>query len=88
MLLDKMKVIAKRSIAKGVDDMVMEIQCFCCKHPLSVTIEEVRNSSSVYCTNCEIWLPLWEKEGIFQGLHDVAVSVDIAIEASSSQAVP
>ena len=83
-----MKVIANQSIAKGVDEMVIEIQCFRCKHPLSVTIEEVRKSSSVHCINCEIWLPLWDNEGIFKGLYDVAVSVDIAIEASSSQAVP
>ena len=88
MVLDMIRVTCNRSIAKDVDEMVLEIRCFSCQNTLPVTIEEVRKGSSVHCTNCEVWLPLWDKDGIFKGLYDVAVTVDRAIESSSSQAVP
>ena len=80
-----MAMTANRSIAKDVDEMLMEIRCINCHHQISVTFEEVRNGKVIPCPNCEAWIPLWDLEGMFQDLHDMALSVDGAIEASCSQ---
>jgi peptide subunit release factor 1 (eRF1) len=81
----KMAMTAHRSIAKDVDEMLMEILCVNCHHRISVTFEEVRMGKVIPCPNCEAWIPLWDVEGMFQDLHDMALSVDGAIEASRSQ---
>ena len=81
---EKLKTVGTQSIAKDVDEMVLAVRCFICQDTLSVTIEEIRRGSSVYCANCEVWLPLGDKDGIFKGLHDAALMADKGIEGSIS----
>ncbi len=74
--------IAHSSIARDLDDMLLEVRCPSCGRLLSVTLYEVRTGRAVPCPNCEAWVPLWDLEGTFQALHDLAVLVDDQLDVS------
>ena len=78
----KIELVAHNSIAKEVDDRLLEVRCPKCSRFMSVTFQEVREGRAVPCSNCEAWFPLWDMEGIFQKLYEVAMSVDRAIDIS------
>ena len=81
----KIEFVANASFAREVDERLMEVRCPKCRRFLSVTFHEVRSGLVVPCPNCEAWIPLWDAEGIFQELYQVAMSVDRAIEISCHQ---
>ena len=64
------------SIAGDLDSMLLEVRCPSCKRFMAITIQELRTGGAVPCPNCEAWLPLWDLEGIFQELYDMAVGAD------------
>jgi len=78
----KMEIFATHSIAKEVNDKLLEVRCPKCHRFLFFTFYEVRMEKAASCPNCEAWVPLWDKEGMFQGLYEVAMSVDRAIRIS------
>ena len=69
-------IIAHGSIARDLDDRLLEVRCPDCGRLMTVTLYEVRTGKAVPCPNCEAWVPLWDLEGGFQALHDLAVIVD------------
>ena len=79
------EMIASSSIGMDVDNRLLEVRCPKCKRFLSVTIYEVRSGRAVPCPNCEAWVPLWDEEGLFRELYEIALSVDRAIDMSCHQ---
>ena len=79
------EIVSSGSIAREVDERLLSVQCPKCHRYLSVTIQELRKGWAIPCPNCEAWIPLWDAEGVFQGLYDVALAVDNAIRDSKSR---
>ena len=79
---DAIMFIAHSGIARDLDDRLLEVRCPKCGRLLSVTLYEVRTGKAVPCPNCEAWVPLWDLEGTFQALHDLAVLADERLDVS------
>lgn len=66
----------RRSIAEDLDSMLLEVECVCCHHLLTVTLHEVRSGMAIPCPNCEAWLPLLDPDDVLQALYEGARSAD------------
>jgi hypothetical protein len=73
---DANMMFAQGSIAKDLDGRLLGVRCSVCRRLMTVTLYEVRTGKAVPCPNCEAWMPLWDLEGTFQALHELALLVD------------
>lgn len=78
----KLEMQTTVSFAKEVDERLLQVRCPHCKRFLSVTVYEVRSGHAVPCPSCEAWVPLWNVEGVFQDLYEMALSVDRSVTSS------